>query len=123
MDGTGLSLIKCFENVEDPRVDRTKLHKLIDIIVMAICALVAARISPKEFRAGFAMWTKELAGIFTNEVIAIDGQTMRCAKRTGQGKSPIHIVSAWAVGLRLVLAWAYEYDHSQIPPFPHSAVK
>jgi hypothetical protein len=41
MDGTGLSLIKCFENVEDYRVDRTKLHKLIDIIVMAICALVA----------------------------------------------------------------------------------
>jgi hypothetical protein len=31
MDGTGLSLIKCFENLEDPRVDRTKLHKLIDI--------------------------------------------------------------------------------------------
>jgi hypothetical protein len=37
----GLSLIKCFENVEDPRVDRTKLHKLIDVIVMAICALAA----------------------------------------------------------------------------------
>ena len=49
-------------------------------------------------------WTKELAGAFTNEVIAIDGRTMRGAKRSGQIKSPIHIVSAWAVGLRLVLA-------------------
>jgi len=64
---------------------------------------VFSRINPKEFRASFSAWTKELAGVFTNEVIAIDGQTMRGAKRGGQSKSPIHIVSAWAVGMRLVL--------------------
>jgi predicted transposase YbfD/YdcC len=29
-----------FGRVEDPRIDRTKLHKLIDIIVIAICAAV-----------------------------------------------------------------------------------
>lgn len=143
MDGTSNSLVNCFENLTDPRIDRTKLHKLIDIVVMAICAVVAgcdtfdaievfctaqeqwfrrflelpngipsqdtfervfARIDPKQFRASFSTWAKELAGIFTNEVIAIDGQTMRGAKRSGQSKSPIHIVSAWAVGLRLVLA-------------------
>ena len=46
------------------------------------------------------MWTKELAGIFTNEVIAIEGQKMRGAKRTGQSKSPIHIVSAWALEMQ-----------------------
>lgn len=142
MDGTS-TLVSCFENLTDPRIDRTKLHKLVDIVVMAICAVVAgcdtfdaievfcttheqwfrrflelpngipsqdtfervfARIDPKEFRASFSAWTKELAGVFTNEVIAIDGQTMRGAKRSGQCKSPIHIVSAWAVGLRLVLA-------------------
>lgn len=143
MDGTGNLLVKCFETVVDPRIDRTKLHKLIDIIIMAICAVVAgadsfdaievfctahelwfrrflelpngipsqdtfervfSRIKPKEFRASFTQWTKELAGVFTNEIIAIDGQTMRGAKRSGQSKSPVHIVSAWAVGLRLVLA-------------------
>ena len=143
MDGTPASLVECFESLTDPRVDRTKLHKLIDIVVMAVCAIVAgcdtfdaievfctaqeqwfrrflelpngipsqdtfervfARINPKEFRASFCAWTKELTGIFKDEVIAIDGQTMRGAKRSGQSKSPIHIVSAWAVGMRLVLA-------------------
>ena len=41
MDGTCASLVTCFENVRDPRVERTKLHKLIDVIVMAICSVVA----------------------------------------------------------------------------------
>jgi predicted transposase YbfD/YdcC len=30
-----------FSNLEDPRVDRTKLHKLVDILVIAICAVIA----------------------------------------------------------------------------------
>jgi predicted transposase YbfD/YdcC len=29
-----------FENVKDPRVERTKRHKLIDIITIAICAVI-----------------------------------------------------------------------------------
>ena len=29
-----------FGEVEDPRVDRTKLHKLVDILVIAICAVI-----------------------------------------------------------------------------------
>ena len=29
-----------FSKVEDPRVDRTKLHKLMDILVIAICAVI-----------------------------------------------------------------------------------
>ena len=34
------SINKHFANLEDPRVDRTKLHKLIDILVIAICAVI-----------------------------------------------------------------------------------
>jgi predicted transposase YbfD/YdcC len=30
-----------FGDLEDPRMDRTKLHKLIDILVIAICAVIA----------------------------------------------------------------------------------
>jgi hypothetical protein len=30
-----------FGHLEDPRVDRTKLHKLMDILVIAICAVIA----------------------------------------------------------------------------------
>jgi predicted transposase YbfD/YdcC len=30
-----------FGNIEDPRIDRTKLHGLMDILVIAICAVIA----------------------------------------------------------------------------------
>jgi len=35
-----LSLVEHFESLTDPRVDRTKDHDLIDILAMAICALL-----------------------------------------------------------------------------------
>jgi hypothetical protein len=64
---------------------------------------VFARINPQKFRSCFTNWVKDLAGIF-KDVIAIDGQTHRGARRDGDKKSPVHMVSAWAAGLRLVLA-------------------
>jgi len=36
-----LSLIDAFSSLEDPRVERHKRHKLIDIIVLSICAVVS----------------------------------------------------------------------------------
>ena len=42
MDETIATLADCFNDVTDPRIDRTKLHKLADVIVMAICAVVAS---------------------------------------------------------------------------------
>jgi len=142
MDEASVSMISCFEDMSDPRVDRTKRHKLVDILVISVCAVVAgsdsfeaielfgnaheewfktflelengipsqdtfervfARIDPVQFRKCFAEWSKGLAGIFANEIIAIDGQTLRGARRTGESSSPVHMVSAWAVGLRLIL--------------------
>ena len=35
---TPQSLIAIFEDLPDPRVDRTKRHKLVDVVVIAICA-------------------------------------------------------------------------------------
>jgi hypothetical protein len=37
-----LSLIESFKDLPDPRVDRTKDHDLIDILIIAICALLCA---------------------------------------------------------------------------------
>lgn len=37
-----LSLIEHFKGLTDPRVDRTKAHELIDILVIAVCALLCA---------------------------------------------------------------------------------
>jgi len=39
---TVISLIDCFKNVPDPRVDRTKSHKLIDILVISICTFLCS---------------------------------------------------------------------------------
>ena len=36
----GVSLVEHFEDLEDPRVERTKFHQLSDIIVIAICAVI-----------------------------------------------------------------------------------
>ena len=35
-----ITLIDHFNNLTDPRIDRTKEHKLIDIVVIAICAVI-----------------------------------------------------------------------------------
>ncbi len=37
---SGASIIEHFGSLEDPRIDRTKRHKLLDIIVMAICGTI-----------------------------------------------------------------------------------
>ena len=35
-----ITLIDHFTNLTDPRVDRTKEHKLIDIVVISVCAVI-----------------------------------------------------------------------------------
>lgn len=35
-----ISIFKHFEELEDPRIDRTKDHKLLDIIIIAICGVI-----------------------------------------------------------------------------------
>lgn len=40
--GTPRGLVSCFRDLPDPRIDRTKSHKLIDVLVIGICTLVCA---------------------------------------------------------------------------------
>jgi uncharacterized membrane protein len=35
-----LDLATIFAKVEDPRIDRTKLHRLVDIIIIAVCGVI-----------------------------------------------------------------------------------
>ena len=35
-----ITIAEHFADLEDPRVDRTKLHKLLDIIIIAICGAI-----------------------------------------------------------------------------------
>ena len=39
--GGGSGIIAHFSKLEDPRIDRKKLHKLLDIIVIAVCSVIS----------------------------------------------------------------------------------
>ena len=36
-----LSIEECFQNLEDPRIDRTKKHRFLDIITIGLCSILA----------------------------------------------------------------------------------
>jgi predicted transposase YbfD/YdcC len=146
-----------FAQVEDPRMERTKLHRLRDIIILAICGVICgaegwveieefgkakqawfsellqlpngipshdtfgrvfALIDPNQFEASFLQWVQ---GISTRVqgVIAIDGKTLRRSHDHAAGKKALHLVSAWAVENRLVLAQlATEEKSNEITAIP-----
>ncbi len=146
-----------FAQVEDPRVERTKLHRLRDIIILAICGVICgaegwveieefgkakeawftelldlpngipshdtfgrvfACIDPKQFEASFFQWVQGISKTVTG-VIAIDGKTLRRSHDHGAGKKALHLVSAWAVENRLVLAQvATEEKSNEITAIP-----
>jgi predicted transposase YbfD/YdcC len=46
---TSKTLVEHFSNITDPRIDRTKRHKLIDVLVIAICATICGAEGWEEF--------------------------------------------------------------------------
>ena len=57
---------------------------------------VFAALNPKYFNQCFMKWMESIRNNIPDEVIAIDGKTMRGAKDTKASKNMPHIVSAWA---------------------------
>jgi predicted transposase YbfD/YdcC len=146
-----------FTQVEDPRVERTKRHRLRDIIILAICGVICgaegwveieefgkakeawftellnlpngipshdtfgrvfALIDPKQFEASFFHWVQGMSTTVKG-VIAIDGKTLRRSHDQAAGKKALHLVSAWAVENRLVLAQiATEEKSNEITAIP-----
>lgn len=131
----GGNLIAHFSIVEDPRFDRNKKHPLINIIIIAICAVlcgaddwmdiadfgeakkewfktfltlpngipshdtfgrVFAMLSASEFEKGFASWISSISQLLKEEVVAIDGKTIRRSGSKKIGQRAIHMVSAFA---------------------------
>lgn len=64
---------------------------------------VFALLDPEKFSECFRNWTEGLREHFKSEVVAIDGKTLRRSHDRAKGKSPIHMVSAWARNNGLVL--------------------
>lgn len=57
-----LALASYFATVDDPRIERTKAHKLLDIIIITICAVICGAddwVGVAEFGTSKAAWLKE----------------------------------------------------------------
>lgn len=146
-----------FAHVEDPRMERTRRHRLRDIIILAICGVlcgadgwveieefgkakeafftdllklpngipshdtfgrVFALIDPKQFEASFVQWAQGISQKVKG-IIAIDGKMLRRSHDQESEKKALHVVSAWAVENRLVLAQlATEEKSNEITAIP-----
>ena len=64
---------------------------------------VFARINPERFQACFLDWVQVAFPMSANQVIAIDGKTVRGSHDRANGRAALHMVSAWAAENRLVI--------------------
>ena len=58
-----LSLLENFEELEDPRRDRNQRHKLVDIVVLALCGVISGMkswVDIADYGEAKASWFKEL---------------------------------------------------------------
>lgn len=146
-----------FAQVEDPRIERTKRHRLRDILIIAIGGVIRGAegwveieefgkakedfftevldlpngipshdtfgrvfslIDPKQFEASFLQWVQGISKTVKG-VVSIDGKTLRRSHDRAAGKKALHLVSAWAVENRLVLAQlATEEQSNEITAIP-----
>ena len=75
---------------------------------------VFAALDPAQFAEVFTQWTQSLRQTLAGEIVALDGKTLR-RSGGGGGQSPVHMVSAWAVGNRLVLGQLRTAEKSNEP--------
>jgi predicted transposase YbfD/YdcC len=129
------SLEDHFGDMPDPRVTGRCAHNLIDLIIIAICAVLSGAESWDEielfgelraewlkqflelpngipshdtFRRVFSLldaqvfqdrfmgWVEQTFQIKREQVIAIDGKSLRGSQNRRNGKECLHLVSAWA---------------------------
>jgi predicted transposase YbfD/YdcC len=75
-------------------------------------ARVFALIDPKDFNRSFSEWIESLSLNLNQEIIAVDGKTVRGSHQRKKGQGPIHLVSAWAAQHNLMLAQVKTADKS-----------
>jgi predicted transposase YbfD/YdcC len=62
-----------------------------------------AMLDPKGFESFFKRWVQDLSESLQNKTVSIDGKTLRGSHDKTNGKSAIHMVSAWLSGVGMVL--------------------
>jgi predicted transposase YbfD/YdcC len=139
------TLIAAFETVEDPRCEWKVEHRLLDILVIAVCAVLGEAesfeaialygrckqpwlegflalpngipshdtfrrvfmlIDPDAFERSFLGWVRTVfrPAEGAPRQVAIDGKTVRRSFDLRKGRSPLHLVSAYATEGGIVLA-------------------
>src|SRR5690349_5529821 len=139
------ALIAAFETIEDPRCEWKVEHRLLDILVIAVCAVlgeaesfedialygrckrpwlegflalpngipshdtfrrVLMLVDPDAFERSFLGWVRAVfrPGEDGPRQVAIDGKAVRRSFDRKKGRSPLHLVSAYATEGGLVLA-------------------
>src|SRR6185437_14097657 len=77
-----------------------------------------ALIDPQQFESSFMQWVQGISETVKG-VVAIDGKALRRSHDRAAGKKALHLVSAWAVENRLVLAQvATEEKSNEITAIP-----
>lgn len=71
-----------------------------------------AKLDPKGFQEFFTRWINDLSVPLNGVTVAIDGKTNRGSHDRANGKSAIHMVSAWASDCNLVLGQLKTNDKS-----------
>jgi predicted transposase YbfD/YdcC len=144
-------LIAVFDDLPDPRIDRTKHHRLIDIVTIAICAVLSgadsfveiatygrakepwlrtflalpngipshdtfgrvfAALDPAAIEQRFLAWVQTALAPAPDQVIAVDGKSLRRSHDRGQGQSALHLISAWATETGVALGQVRVADHA-----------
>lgn len=140
-----------FDDLPDPRVERTKQHLLKDILVITILAVIAGadgwedienygiskqkwleeflelpngipsddtfrrvfeKLNPKALEQKLSQWIQQIMGAVFQEIIPIDGKSLRGSYDREKGLKNLHLVTAWASEQRLVLGQVKVEDHS-----------
>ncbi len=71
-----------------------------------------AMLNPKEFQNFFTLWVQDLTESLNYKMVAIDGKTHRGSHDRGIGKAAIHMISAWATEIGIVLGQLKTHDKS-----------
>lgn len=127
--------IETFGQIEDPRINRTKKHLLIDVIALTLFGLMAGAqnfdeieefglgheewlkkylqlpngipshdtinrvlslLDPEILQKRFIEWIGKLKGYVNENVIAIDGKTMKASHQNSKGVKALHVLSAYS---------------------------
>ena len=80
---------------------------------------IFAIIKPKEFEKCFIKWVKSVIDVKEQEIVSIDGKTLRGTQDKGDNRNVIHMVSAWASNAGVVLGQIRVNEKSnEIPAVP-----